>query len=160
MQQENKNTESIPYLEKYLELNESEIYLRLLYARALLFRTDLETPVPGEGIYERTEKLKKIKGNYRKSSEIFSKYVLILQNIRPREPSLGKWFFLWAMAEWFSGQKEKSISLFKKAIKLDFTLSSSYYNIASIYESLGQSQDAKIYWGRYLKAEKEFLEER
>ncbi len=117
-------------------------------------------PVPGEGIFERTEKLKRIKKNYRKASEIFSESVLTLQKIRPRDPSLGKWFFLWALAEWFAGQKEKSVALFKKAVKVDFTLSSSYYNIASIYESLGQEQDARIYWGKYLKAEKEFMEEK
>lgn len=125
-----------------------------------MFRLDLALPVPGEDIFTRTEKLRKIRQNYLKASEIFSETVTHLAKIRPRDPNLGKWFFLWGTAEWFGGRKEKAIHLFKRAVRVDFTLSDSFYNIASIYESLEQDQDSKIYWAKYLKAEKEFVEEK
>ncbi|MCE9499768.1 MAG: hypothetical protein K8R21_04615 [Leptospira sp.] len=77
------------------------MYLKLVYAKAILFRLDLALPVPGEDIFTRTEKLRKIRQNYLKASEIFSETVTHLAKIRPRDPNLGKWFFLWGTASSF-----------------------------------------------------------
>lgn len=44
-------------------------------------------------------------------------------------------------------------------MKLDYRLTESYYNVASLYESLGQWKDASLYWRKYEKAEKELEEE-
>ena len=154
-----EETNSIPYLERYLEVSPYEIYYKLLYAIALLYRSDLEVPKHDEAIESRMNKTSAIRSNYTKSAKIFQTNVLHLQQIRPRDPNLGRWFYLWAFSEWFSDNKEKSIKLFLKAVKQDYRLTESYYNIASVYESMGQWKDAELYWKKYEKAEKEVEEE-
>lgn len=156
---EDKETESIPYLERYVELSQNELYFKLLYAKALLYRTDLEVPKPEEPAEERINKAKRIQQNYNLCAKLFQENVLHLQRVRPRDPNLGRWFYLWAFSEWFSDNKEKSIKLFQRAVKLDYRLTEGYYNIASIYESMGQWKDADLYWRKFLKAEKELEEE-
>ncbi|TGK87823.1 hypothetical protein EHQ24_01005 [Leptospira noumeaensis] len=154
-----EETGSIPYLERYLELSQNELYFKLLYAKALLYRTDLSVPKPSEPAEDRINKTKLIQKNYNLSSKLFQENVLHLEKVRPRDPNLGRWYYLWAFSEWFSDNKEKSIKLFQKAVKLDYRLTESYYNIASLYESLGQWQDANLYWRKFEKAEKELEEE-
>ncbi|MDF3822022.1 hypothetical protein P3G55_19105 [Leptospira sp. 96542] len=154
-----EETESLPYLEKYLELNQSELYFKLLYAKSLLYRRDLSVPIVTEPIEVRINKSKEIQKNYNLSSKLFSENVLHLEKVRPRDPNLGKWYYLWAFSELFSDNKEKAIKLFQKAIKLDYRLTEAYYNIASIYESLGQWKDAELFWRKYEKAERELEEE-
>lgn len=146
---------AIPYIEKYLETQPREIYMKLVYAQSLLLKEDLPIPSRDEETVKRNEKWRQIRKNYYISARIFEENVLLLESVRPRDPSLGKWYFQWATAEWFSGNKEKALALYKKAVKKDFTLVDSYYNMAAIYESLGQYSDAEKYWIEYTKAEKE-----
>ncbi|MCG6153246.1 hypothetical protein [Leptospira bandrabouensis] len=154
-----EETSSIPYLERYLDLSQNELYFKLLYAKALLYRNDLSVPKPDEPAEDRINKAKLIQKNYNLSSKLFQENVLHLEKLRPRDPNLGRWYYLWAFSEWFSDNKEKAIKLFQKAVKLDYRLTESYYNIASLYESLGQWQDASLYWRKFEKAEKELEEE-
>ncbi|MCW7497793.1 hypothetical protein ND860_14730 [Leptospira levettii] len=154
-----EETSSIPYLERYLELSQNELYFKLLYAKALLYRNDLSVPKPDEPAEDRINKAKIIQKNYNLASKLFQENVLHLEKVRPRDPNLGRWYYLWAFSEWFSDNKEKSIKLFLKAVKLDYRLTESYYNIASLYESLGQWKDASLYWRKFEKAEKELEEE-
>ncbi|TGL40910.1 hypothetical protein [Leptospira perdikensis] len=154
-----EETSSIPYLERYLDLSQNELYFKLLYAKALLYRNDLSVPRPDEPAEDRINKAKLIQKNYNLSSKLFQENVLHLEKVRPRDPNLGRWYYLWAFSEWYSDNKEKSIKLFQKAVKLDYRLTESYYNIASLYESLGQWQDANLYWRKFEKAEKELEEE-
>lgn len=154
-----EETSSIPYLERYLDLSQNELYFKLLYAKALLYRNDLSVPRPDEPAEDRINKAKLIQKNYNLSSKLFQENVLHLEKVRPRDPNLGRWYYLWAFSEWFSDNKEKAIKLFQKAVKLDYRLTESYYNIASLYESLGQWQDASLYWRKFEKAEKELEEE-
>lgn len=154
-----EETSSIPYLERYLDLSQNELYFKLLYAKALLYRNDLSVPRPDEPAEDRINKAKLIQKNYNLSSKLFQENVLHLEKVRPRDPNLGRWYYLWAFSEWFSDNKEESIKLFQKAVKLDYRLTESYYNIASLYESLGQWQDASLYWRKFEKAEKELEEE-
>ncbi|TGM44037.1 hypothetical protein EHQ92_13860 [Leptospira biflexa] len=154
-----EETSSIPYLERYLELSQNELYFKLLYAKALLYRNDLSVPKPNEPAEDRINKAKIIQKNYNLASKLFQENVLHLEKVRPRDPNLGRWYYLWAFSEWFSDNKEKSIKLFLKAVKLDYRLTESYYNVASLYESLGQWKDASLYWRKFEKAEKELEEE-
>ncbi|GBF41647.1 hypothetical protein LPTSP2_09270 [Leptospira ellinghausenii] len=154
-----EETNSIPYLERYLELSQNELYFKLLYAKALLYRNDLSVPKPDEPAEDRINKAKIIQKNYNLASKLFQENVLHLEKVRPRDPNLGRWYYLWAFSEWFSDNKEKSIKLFLRAVKLDYRLTESYYNIASLYESLGQWKDASLYWRKFEKAEKELEEE-
>lgn len=154
-----EETNSIPYLERYLELSPSEIYFKLLYAKSLLYRTDLEVPKHDENIESRINKTKAIRLNYHRAAKIFQTNVLHLQQVRPRDPNLGRWLYLWAFSEWFADNKEKAIKLFLKAVKQDFRLTECYYNVAALYESLGQWRDAELFWRKYEKAERELEEE-
>lgn len=150
-----KYSESIPYLEKYLEIQPAEIYMRLVYAQALLMKEDLPIPSREEDNYTRAEKWKTIKRNYGQSAKLFEENIQVFESVRPRDPSLGKWYFHWATAEWFSGNKEKAITLFRKSVEKDFTITDAYYNIGAIYDSMGQAVDAQNSWRRYYQAEKE-----
>ena len=152
---EGKYSESIPYLERYLEIQPAEIYMRLVYAQALLMKEDLPIPSREEDNYTRSEKWKAIKANYGHSAKLFEENIRVFESVRPRDPSLGKCYFHWATAEWFSGNKEKAIKLFGKSVKKDFTITDAYYNIGAIYDSMGQSVDAQNSWRRYYQAEKE-----
>ncbi|MCC5814878.1 MAG: tetratricopeptide repeat protein [Leptospira sp.] len=146
---------SIPYIERYLEIQPAEIYMRLVYANALLYKEDLPIPTRDEDSYSRSQKWKEIRSNYKESAAIFEINIAKLEMVRPRDPALGKWYYQWAMAEWFSGNKEKALKLFQKSVKKDFTLIDSYYNMGAIYESMGQYADAEKAWRNYVQAEKE-----
>jgi tetratricopeptide (TPR) repeat protein len=148
-------SKALPYIERYLEIQPAEIYMRLVYAQALLFKEDLPIPSREEDNYTRSEKWKTIKQNYGHSATLFEENIRHFEMVRPRDPSLGKWYFHWATAEWFSGNKEKAIVLFKKSVKKDFTLTDAYYNVGAIYDSMGQTVDAENSWRQYYQAEKE-----
>ncbi|TGK30021.1 hypothetical protein EHQ05_03410 [Leptospira yasudae] len=154
-----EETESIPYLEKFVEKNPSDLTVKLWYARALFYRKDLEIPGHAEDIFSRMEKLKKIKENYLLAAKTFEEVLEYLAQATPRDPDLGKWHFLWAMCEWYAGREDRAIQIFKKAFKYDFRLNEANYNIASIYQALGQMKDADIYFRLYLKNDKEMREE-
>lgn len=159
MNEKEEETESIPYLEKYVEKNPSDLTFKLWYARALFYRKDLELPGHAEDVFSRMEKLKKIRDNYLQSARIFEEVLEYLSQATPRDPDLGKWHFLWAMAEWYAGRDDRAVQIFKKSFKYDFRLNEANYNIASIYQSIGQLKDADIYFRIYLKNDKEMREE-
>lgn len=159
MNEDRQETESIPYLEKFVEKNPSDLTVKLWYARALFYRNDLEIPGHAEDIFSRMEKLKKIKENYLFAAKTFEEVLEYLAQATPRDPDLGKWHFLWAMSEWYAGREDRAIQIFKKSFKYDFRLNEANYNIASIYQSLGQLKDADIYFRMYLKNDKEMREE-
>lgn len=159
MNEKEEETESIPYLEKYVEKNPSDLTFKLWYARALFYRKDLELPGHAEDVFSRMEKLKKIRDNYLQSAKIFEEVLEYLSQATPRNPDLGKWHFLWAMAEWYAGRDDRAIQIFKKSFKYDFRLNEANYNIASIYQSIGQLKDADIFFRMYLKNDKEMREE-
>lgn len=150
-----KYSESLPYIRRYLEIQTAEVYMQLVYAQALLYREDLPIPTREEDHYSRNQKWATIRSNYGESARIFQEYTTKLEEIRPRDPSLGKWYYQWAMSELFSGNKEKALALFEKSVRKDFTLTDAYYNMGAISESLGQYSDAEKYWRRYYLAEKE-----
>ncbi|TGK16440.1 tetratricopeptide repeat protein [Leptospira kmetyi] len=159
MSEDRQETESIPYLEKFVEKNPSDLTVKLWYARALFYRNDLEIPGHAEDIFSRMEKLKKIKENYLFAAKTFEEVLEYLAQATPRDPDLGKWHFLWAMSEWYAGREDRAIQIFKKSFKYDFRLNEANYNIAAIYQSLGQLKDADIYFRIYLKNDKEMREE-
>ncbi|WP_243396533.1 tetratricopeptide repeat protein [Leptospira wolffii] len=159
LQQNGKEAESLPFLEEYVKKNPSELIFKLYLARALFWRADLELPKYDEEVFSRMEKTKKIRENYLRAAGIFEESLGHLSKISPRDPDLGKWYFLWAMAEWYAGREDRAIQMFKKAFKQDFRLNQANFNIAAIYESLGQVRDSEIYYGTYLKNEKELKEE-
>lgn len=146
---------AIPYIERYLEVQPAEIYMRLVYANSLLLREDLAIPTREEDSYTRNQKWKAIRSNYKESAAIFQANIAKLEMVRPRDPGLGKWYFQWAMAEWFGGNKEKAVKLFEKSVKKDFTLIDSYFNMGAIYESMGQYADAERAFRSFVQAEKE-----
>lgn len=159
LHKQDEETKSIPYLEKYISVSKNELYFKLLYAKALLYRKDLKVPSISEPIEDRINKTKQIQKNYNLAAKTFQENVLHLEKVRPRDSNLGRWYYLWAFSEWFSDNKEKAIKLFQKAVKLDYRLTESYYNIASLYESLGQWKDAELFWRKFEKAERELEEE-
>ncbi|EMO25558.1 tetratricopeptide repeat protein [Leptospira interrogans serovar Bataviae str. HAI135] len=63
------------------------------------------------------------------------------------------------MSEWYAGREDRAIQVFKKSFKYDFRLNEANYNIACIYQTLGQLKDAEIYFRTYLKNDKEMREE-
>lgn len=159
LQNKGQSSESLPYLKRYLLLAPYDISIQLIYAKSLLFRKDLPIPQTEEDIFFKNQKIKEAKGNYLEAAAVFSS---ILEPIGKRvednpeslhsDPlgkNLGKWYFLWALAEYYAENAEKSILLFKKAVKFDPTLVDSYYNISIIYRFLGKFTDAKIYLKKY-----------
>ncbi|PJZ71264.1 hypothetical protein CH373_01790 [Leptospira perolatii] len=159
LHQGGKEAESLPYLEEYVRKNPSELVYKLYLARALFWRADLELPKHDEDVFLRMEKIKKIRENYLRSASFFEEVLTHLAKISPRDPELGKWHFLWAMSEWYAGREDRAIQIFRKAFKFDFRLNQANYNIAAIYEMLGQVRDSEIYFRTYLKNEKELKEE-
>ncbi|EPG73227.1 hypothetical protein LEP1GSC058_3630 [Leptospira fainei serovar Hurstbridge str. BUT 6] len=159
LQQNGQEAQSLPFLEEYVRKNPAELMYRLYLARALFWRSDLELPKHDEDVFSRMEKIKKIRDNYLRSAAIFEEALGHLSKIAPRDPDLGKWFFLWALSEWYAGREDRAIQIFRKSFKYDFRLNQANYNIGAIYESLGQLKDSQIYYGTYLKNEKELKEE-
>ncbi|PJZ50764.1 tetratricopeptide repeat protein [Leptospira saintgironsiae] len=159
LHQSGKEAESLPFLEEYVKKNPSELIYKLYLARALFWRADLELPGHSEDVFSRMEKVRKIRDNYLRAASLFEENVGYLVKVSPRDPDLGKWTFLWAMSEWYAGREDRAIQLFKKSFKHDFRLNQANYNIAAIYENLGQILDSQIYYGTYLKNEKELKEE-
>ncbi|PJZ27358.1 hypothetical protein CH352_09790 [Leptospira hartskeerlii] len=159
LHQSGKEAESLPFLEEYVKKNPNELIYKLYLARALFWRADLELPGHSEDVFSRMEKVRKIRDNYLRAAGLFEENVGYLGKVSPRDPDLGKWTFLWAMSEWYAGREDRAIQLFKKSFKHDFRLNQANYNIAAIYESLGQILDSQIYYGTYLKNEKELKEE-
>ncbi|TGK35991.1 hypothetical protein EHQ12_08025 [Leptospira gomenensis] len=159
MNETREETASIPFLKTYVDKNPSDVTMKLWYARALFYREDLSLPEHSEDVFSRMEKLKKIRENYLLASKLFGEVLEYLSSATPRDPDLGKWHFLWAMSEWYGGREDRAIQIFKKSFKYDFRLNEANYNIASIYQSLGQIQDAEIYFRAYLKNDKEMREE-
>jgi tetratricopeptide (TPR) repeat protein len=66
------------------------------------------------------------------------------------DPGLAKGFFYLGLAELLGGRYVESIHSFKSAYDLDRKFVESLYNIATIYEHLGKSYNAFVYYRRYV----------
>jgi tetratricopeptide (TPR) repeat protein len=143
-----KYTEAIPVLEKYLSFRE-EVRFKIYLAKAILFREDLPEPREEDEIFLRQEKILAIIKNYNRAAMIFSEVTPYLERVTPKDKSIADLYFLWGLSEQFSQNKEKAISLFKKSAILNEELKSmANYNIAALYEDLGQKKDSEIYFNK------------
>lgn len=141
-----KYPESIPLLEKYLSFRD-EVQFKIYLAKSILFRKDLPEPKEEDEIFLREEKIHKVIENYKKSERVFSEVVPYLENVTPKDKTISSLYFLWALSNQFSENKEKAISLYKKAALLNPELNdAANYNIAALYEDLGQIKDSQIYF--------------
>ena len=81
------------------------------------------------------------------AAKIFSEVVMYLEEVTPKDKRIADLYFLWAFAEYFGENREKAISLFSKSTRLKPELKKmANYNIAAIYEELGQIKDSEIYF--------------
>lgn len=143
-----KYAESIPVLEKYLSFRE-EVRFKIYLAKAILFREDLEEPKEEDEIFQRQEKILAIIKNYSRAAIIFSEVTPYLERVKPKDKSIADLYFLWGLSEQFSQNKEKAISLYKKSASLNHELKSmANYNIAALYEDLGQIRDSQVYFNK------------
>lgn len=141
-----KYPESIPLLEKYLSFRD-EVQFKIYLAKSILFRKDLPEPKEEDEIFLREEKIHKVIENYKKSERVFSEVVPYLEKVTPKDKTISSLYFLWALSNQFSENKEKAISLYKKAALLNPELNdAANYNIAALYEDLGQIKDSQIYF--------------
>ncbi len=146
---EQKNyPESIKPLEKYLSFR-NEIKFKIYLAKAILFRKDLQEPKQEDEIFLREERIQTIIKNYNRAAKIFSEVVLYTERVTPKDKSLANLYFLWALSEQFSEDKEKAISLYKKSAALSIELRPvANYNVATLYEDLGQIRDSEVYFNK------------
>ena len=141
-----KYPESIPLLEKYLSFRD-EVQFKIYLAKSILFRKDLPEPKEEDEIFLREEKIHKVIENYKKAERVFSEVVPYLERVTPKDKNIPSLYFLWALSNQFSENKEKAISLYKKAALLNPELNdAANYNIAALYEDLGQIKDSQIYF--------------
>lgn len=61
MNEAQEETESIPYLQKFVEKNPADLTVKLWYARALFYRKDLEIPGYAEDIFLGWKNLRRLK---------------------------------------------------------------------------------------------------
>jgi len=143
-----KYTDSIPLFEKYLSFR-SEPKIKLYLAKSILQRKDFPEPEEADEIFIRQNKIYNIIENYKKASKIFAEVVPYLEQVTPKDRSIPDLYFLWAFSEYFAKNKEKAIGLFKKSAMLKPELKNiANYNVAVIYEELGQNTDSQIYFNK------------
>ena len=141
-----KYPESIPLLEKYLSFRD-EVQFKIYLAKSILFRKDLPEPKEEDEIFSREEKIHTIIENYKKAEKVFSEVVPYLERVTPKDKNISSLYFLWALSNQFSENKEKAISLYKKAALLNPEFrDATNYNIAALYEDLGQIKDSQVYF--------------
>ncbi|MBK6605323.1 MAG: hypothetical protein IPG24_07510 [Leptospiraceae bacterium] len=146
--EEKKYSESIDSLEKYLSFRD-EVRFKIYLAKAILFREDLNPPKEDDEIFTRQEKIHTSVRNYNRAAQIFSEVIPYMERVTPKEKNLANLYFLWALSEQFSEDKEKAISLYKKSASLSLALRPvANYNIAALYEDLGQTKDSEIYFNK------------
>ncbi|MCB1192093.1 MAG: hypothetical protein KDK90_16725 [Leptospiraceae bacterium] len=138
-------------MKKYVSIKKQEPYYQLLLAKALLFRQDFEFPKDTDDLNTRNIKFESIKKNYIRASKLFQKNITFLENVTPNDKNLGTWYFLWALAEWFSENREKAISLFEISVQMDSGLREAYFNISIIYLSLNKRFESDLYLKKYNK---------
>ncbi|MBP6740890.1 MAG: hypothetical protein KA146_12910 [Leptospiraceae bacterium] len=145
---EKKYSESIHSLEKYLSFRD-EVRFKIYLAKAILFKEDLNPPKEDDEIFTRQEKIHAVVNNYNRAARIFAEVVPYMERVTPKEKNLANLYFLWALSEQFSEDKEKAISLYKKSASLSEALRPvANYNIAALYEDLGQTKDSEIYFNK------------
>jgi len=66
------------------------------------------------------------------------------------DPGLAKGFFYLGLAELLGGRYVEALHSFKSAYDLDRKYVEALYNIAAIYEHLGKSYNAFLYYRRYI----------
>ena len=143
-----KYTESIPLFERYLSFR-NEPKIKIYLAKSFLQRKDLPEPNEDDEIFVRQNKIFTLIENYKKASKIFADVVPYLEQVTPKDRSIPDLYFLWAFSEYFGKNNEKAIGLFKKSAILKPELKKmANYNIAVIYEELGQNTDSQIYFNK------------
>lgn len=141
-----KYEEAIPLLEKYLSFRD-EVQFKLYLAKSILFRKDLQEPKEEDEIFFRQEKIQIAIANYQKAERIYSEIIPTLERVTPKDKNIPSLYFLWALSNQFGENKEKAITLYKKSSRLNSSLSfAANYNIAALYEDLGQTKDSQIYF--------------
>lgn len=148
---EKKYKEAIPLLEKYISFQD-EVRFKILLAKSILFQADLIEPKEKDEIFIRQERIHTILAHYKKAAKIFAEATLYIEKTTPKDKSLGDLYFLWALSEQFSNEREKAIGLYKKSALLKKDLAQvANYNIGAIYDSLGQTKESEIYFSKYAK---------
>lgn len=146
--EEKKYSESIGSLEKYLSFRD-EVRFKIYLAKAILFREDMQPPKEDDEIFTRQVKIHTAVKNYNRAAMIFSEVIPYIERVTPKDKTLANLYFLWALSEQFSEDKEKAISLYKKSASLSMELrTAAYYNIAALYEDLGQIKDSEVYFNK------------
>ena len=139
--------ELISQLENYLEKYPYEKKYQLYLARAYLLQP-IGNIARKEDPFQKEEKKSKIYAHYKKAQSIYSKVVLEWENIFPNEPSLGYWYFEWALLEHILGNKEKAISLYKKSSTFHEFPKEAFYNSGILLLELGLEKEA---WKKFKK---------
>ncbi|MBL0265953.1 MAG: hypothetical protein IPQ05_19345 [Leptospiraceae bacterium] len=143
-----RNTPSQSMLEKYLSFRD-EVRFKIYLAKAIIFKEDLNPPKEDDEIFIRQEKIHAVVNNYNRAARIFSEVIPYMERVTPKDKNLANLYFLWALSEQFSEDKERAISLYKKSASLSMELrTAAYYNIAALYEDLGQIKDSEIYFNK------------
>ena len=138
-----KYSDSIPLLEEYTSIYPEDLFYSLYLAKSYLFREDLELSNPN------FSEIQNIRTNYNKSLNIFTEKITLLEQKTPDDKILGEYYFYLGMVEMILGYEERSISKFQKSIHYEYEKNKSYYNIALIYEKMGNKKDSDRFFKLY-----------
>lgn len=138
-----KYSESIPLLEEYTSKYPEDLFYSLYLAKSYLFREDLELSNPN------FSEVQNIRTNYNKSLNIFTEKITLLEQKTPNDKILGEYYFYLGLVEMILGYEERSISKFQKSIYYEYEKNKSYYNIALIYEKMGNKKDSDRFFKLY-----------
>ena len=138
-----KYSESIPLLEEYTSKYPEDLFYSLYLAKSYLFREDLELSNPN------FSEVQNIRTNYNKSLNIFTEKITLLEQKTPDDKILGEYYFYLGLVEMILGYEERSISKFQKSIHYEYEKNKSYYNIALIYEKMGNKKDSDRFFNLY-----------
>jgi tetratricopeptide (TPR) repeat protein len=138
-----KYADSIPFLEEYTSKYPEDLPYFFYLAKSYLFRGDLE--------YSKVtfSEIQKIRVNYNKSLNIFTEKLALLEQKTPADPIIGEYYFYLGTVEMILGYDERSISKFQKSISYEYEKNKSYYNIAMIYEKMGNKKDSDRFFTLY-----------
>jgi tetratricopeptide (TPR) repeat protein len=138
-----KYSESIPLLEEYTSKYPDDLFYSLYLAKSYLYKEDLGLSNPN------FSEIQDIRVNYNKSLNIFTEKIALLEQKTPTDPILGEYYFYLGMVEMILGYDERSISKFQKSISYEYEKNKSYYNIAMIYEKMGNKKDSDRFFTLY-----------
>jgi len=138
-----KYSESSPLLEEYTSKYPDDLFYSLYLAKSYLYKEDLGLSNPN------FSEIQDIRVNYNKSLNIFTEKIALLEQKTPTDPILGEYYFYLGMVEMILGYDERSISKFQKSISYEYEKNKSYYNIAMIYEKMGNKKDSDRFFTLY-----------